>query len=53
MQPTAAAPESVTWRIHLDRSMWVAGVRALMLQALHPVAMQGVWQRSDFRSDPT
>ncbi|WP_433696573.1 oxygenase MpaB family protein [Nocardiopsis sp. CA-288880] len=53
MQPTAAAPESVTWKIHLDRSMWVAGVRALMLQALHPVAMQGVWQRSDFRSDPT
>lgn len=33
--------------------MWVAGVRALMLQALHPVAMQGVWQRSDFRTDPT
>lgn len=53
MQPTVAPPESVTWRIHLDRSMWVAGVRALMLQALHPIAMQGVWQRSDFRSDPT
>ncbi|MGW5877594.1 oxygenase MpaB family protein [Nocardiopsis terrae] len=53
MQPTVAAPESVTWRVHLDRSMWVAGVRALMLQALHPVAMQGVWQLSDFRSDPT
>ncbi|MFV2197993.1 oxygenase MpaB family protein [Nocardiopsis sp. LOL_012] len=53
MQPTVAAPESVTWKIHMDRSMWVAGVRALMLQALHPVAMQGVWQRSDFRTDPT
>lgn len=53
MRPTAAAPESVTWKIHLDRSMWVAGVRALMLQALHPVAMQGVWQRSDFLTDPT
>ncbi|GAB2488619.1 oxygenase MpaB family protein [Nocardiopsis aegyptia] len=53
MQPTVAAPESVTWKIHLDRSMWVAGVRALMLQALHPVAIQGVWQLSDFRSDPT
>lgn len=53
MHPTVAAPDSVTWRVHLDRSMWVAGVRALMLQALHPIAMQGVWQRSDFRSDPT
>lgn len=52
-QPTVAAPESVTWKVHLDRSMWVAGVRALMLQALHPVAMQGVWQRSDFLTDPT
>lgn len=50
---TATPPESVTWRVHLDRAMWMAGVRALMLQALHPVAMQGVWQRSDFRHDPT
>ncbi|MBE3000471.1 DUF2236 domain-containing protein [Nocardiopsis sp. HNM0947] len=53
MEPTAAAPDSVTWKVHLDRTMWIAGVRALMLQALHPVAMRGVWQRSDFREDPT
>ena len=53
MEHTVAAPESVTWKIHLDRTMWVAGVRALMLQALHPLAMRGVWQRSDFRDDPT
>lgn len=53
MEPTVAAPQSVTWRVHLDRAMWVAGVRSLMLQALHPVAMQGVWQRSDFMDDPT
>ncbi|MDA2808085.1 oxygenase MpaB family protein [Nocardiopsis suaedae] len=52
-QPTAVLPESVSWRLHIDRSMWVAGVRGLMLQALHPVAMQGVWQRSDFMDDPT
>lgn len=52
-QPTAVLPESVSWRLHIDRSMWVAGVRGLMLQALHPVAMQGVWQRSDFMEDPT
>ncbi len=52
-RPTFALPEEVTWRLHLDRAMWVAGVRALMLQALHPVALQGVWQRSDFRTDPT
>ncbi|GAA3753897.1 oxygenase MpaB family protein [Salinactinospora qingdaonensis] len=52
MAPTVVSPESVTWRVQLDRAMWVAGVRSLMLQALHPVAMQGVWQRSDFMSDP-
>ncbi|MUL40518.1 DUF2236 domain-containing protein [Streptomonospora sp. PA3] len=53
MQPTFASPASATWRVQIDRAMWVAGVRALMLQALHPLAMQGVWQRSDFMTDPT
>jgi uncharacterized protein (DUF2236 family) len=50
---TVAAPESMTWQVQMDRAMWVAGVRGLMLQAMHPLAMQGVWQRSDFRTDPT
>ncbi|GAA2282892.1 oxygenase MpaB family protein [Nonomuraea roseoviolacea subsp. roseoviolacea] len=45
-------PESATWRVHLDRAMWVGGVRGLMLQALHPVAMRGVWQNSTFQDDP-
>ncbi|MGW0483689.1 oxygenase MpaB family protein [Nonomuraea sp. NPDC003214] len=46
------SPRSATWRVHLDRTMWVGGVRGLMLQALHPLAMLGVWQNSDFRTDP-
>ncbi|MGW0804372.1 oxygenase MpaB family protein [Nonomuraea sp. NPDC002799] len=45
-------PQSATWQVHLDRSMWVGGVRGLMLQALHPVAMRGVWQNSGFQEDP-
>ncbi|WP_433434193.1 oxygenase MpaB family protein [Nonomuraea sp. CA-141351] len=45
-------PQSVTWQVHLDRSMWVGGVRGLMLQALHPLAMRGVWQNSNFQEDP-
>ncbi|MFI7126355.1 oxygenase MpaB family protein [Nonomuraea sp. NPDC050153] len=45
-------PQSATWQVHLDRSMWVGGVRGLMLQALHPLAMRGVWQNSDFQEDP-
>ena len=39
-------PDSVTWRVHTDPSYAVGGVRALMLQALHPVAMDGVARNS-------
>ncbi|MFI0373258.1 oxygenase MpaB family protein [Actinomadura sp. 1N219] len=52
MPATVQPPESVTWRVHIDRSMWVGGVRSLMLQALHPLAMWGVWQNSNFQDDP-
>ncbi|MDT3399922.1 oxygenase MpaB family protein [Streptomyces sp. B1866] len=37
--------------MHGDPMMWVAGVRALYLQALHPLAVRGVTQNSDFRTD--
>ncbi|MEZ0076758.1 oxygenase MpaB family protein [Planotetraspora sp. GP83] len=49
---TAQPPHSATWLVHVDRSMWVGGVRGLMLQALHPLAMRGVWQNSNFQEDP-
>ncbi|GGQ39814.1 uncharacterized protein (DUF2236 family) [Actinomadura coerulea] len=52
MPATVQPPESVTWRVHIDRSMWIGGVRGLMLQALHPMAMWGVWQNSNFQEDP-
>jgi uncharacterized protein (DUF2236 family) len=45
-------PESVTWRVHTDPSFSVAGLRALLLQALHPVAMDGVARNSAAREDP-
>jgi len=45
-------PDSVTWRVHADPTMWIAGLRALLLQAVHPAAMAGVLQHSDFRADP-
>lgn len=32
--------------------MFVGGLRALLLQSLHPLAMAGVAQHSDFRNDP-
>jgi uncharacterized protein (DUF2236 family) len=41
-------PESVTWRLMTEPVMWVAGARALYLQALHPRVMKGTWQNSAF-----
>ncbi|MFD5040379.1 oxygenase MpaB family protein [Streptomyces sp. NPDC058377] len=49
--PGLFGPSSVTWQMHGDPMMWVAGVRALYLQALHPRAVRGVMQNSDFRQD--
>ena len=46
-------PESVTWLVHADPVFSVGGLRALLLQALHPVAMDGVATLSEgFRTDP-
>ena len=46
-------PDSVTWRIHADPAFSVGGIRALLLQALHPVAMDGVARFSTaFTDDP-
>src|SRR5215469_3569834 len=45
-------PVSVAWRISGDLTAPGAGLRALMIQALHPLAMAGVDQHSDWRADP-
>jgi uncharacterized protein (DUF2236 family) len=45
-------PGSVTWRVSGDLSSPVAGLRSLMVQALHPLAMAGVDQHSGWREDP-
>jgi uncharacterized protein (DUF2236 family) len=50
--PGLYGPDSVTWRVHADPSMALAGLRALFLQAVHPLAMAGVAEHSDFREDP-
>ncbi len=38
--------------VHADSAMFVGGLRALLLQSLHPLAMAGVAQHSDYRHDP-
>jgi uncharacterized protein (DUF2236 family) len=39
-------------RVHGDAAMFVGGLRALLLQSLHPLAMAGVAEHSDYRGDP-
>lgn len=45
-------PDSITWRLHADPLLIVGGIRALLLQALHPLALAGVVEHSGFREDP-
>jgi uncharacterized protein (DUF2236 family) len=43
---------SVIWRVHGDvTTMMIGGVAALLLQMLHPAALAGVLDFSNFRSD--
>ncbi len=50
--PGLFGPASVTWRIHGDfPGMLAGGISALMLQTLHPAALAGVWDHSNFRDD--
>ena len=45
-------PTSLVWRVHRDRSFPLAGMRSLMVQALHPLAMAGVAEHSTWQQDP-
>ncbi|HJQ42294.1 MAG TPA: oxygenase MpaB family protein [Jatrophihabitantaceae bacterium] len=45
-------PDSVTWRIHGEPVAMVGGLRALLLQALHPGAMRLLYTASNFQDDP-
>ncbi|MDB5438710.1 MAG: hypothetical protein JWM33_1137 [Caulobacteraceae bacterium] len=43
---------SVVWRVHGDvTTMMIGGMGALLLQMLHPAALAGVWEFSNFRQD--
>lgn len=40
------------WWVHADASMFAGGLRALLLQSLHPLALTAVEEHSDYRMDP-
>ena len=46
------APDSAMWAVHTDVAMLVGGLRALLLQTLHPLALAGVVQHSTYKTDP-
>src|ERR1700722_8076227 len=45
-------PASVAWRVSTYPATPVAGLRSLLMQSLHPLAMAGVDQHSGWRRDP-
>lgn len=45
-------PGSAVWEVHNGIPTVVAGVRALLMQTLHPGAMAGVHDHSRYREDP-
>jgi uncharacterized protein (DUF2236 family) len=44
-------PQSPTWTVHAEMPTLVAGIRALLMQTLHPGAMAGVHDWSRYRTD--
>ncbi len=50
--PRWFTPDDPIWRVHADAAMFPAGIRALLLQSLHPLAMAGVAGHSGYKGDP-
>ena len=50
--PGFLGPESASWTVIGDPAAIVGGIRALLVQLLHPLAMAGVADHSRFRADP-
>jgi uncharacterized protein (DUF2236 family) len=50
--PGLFGPNAICWKVHADfAAMMAGGISALLLQALHPLALAGVWDHSTFRAD--
>jgi uncharacterized protein (DUF2236 family) len=50
--PGLFGPGSMAWRIHAHPAMLIGGLRSLLVQALHPLAMAGVAQHSNYKQNP-
>lgn len=50
--PGLFGPDSVSWRVIGDAAAFVGGVRALLIQAVHPEVVAGVADHSNYQADP-
>jgi uncharacterized protein (DUF2236 family) len=50
--PGLFGPGSATWMVVGDTSVFVGGIRALLIQAAHPEVAAGVFDHSRYRNDP-
>jgi uncharacterized protein (DUF2236 family) len=45
-------PSSTIWSVHADAATLVGGIRALLVQAMHPTVLAGFDQHSAYRENP-
>lgn len=50
--PGLLGPDSVSWKVLGDASVFIGGIRALVVQTAHPEVVAGVEQHSTYRADP-
>lgn len=50
--PGLLGPDSVSWRVLGDASVFIGGIRALVVQTAHPEVVAGVEEHSTYRDDP-
>ncbi len=50
--PGLFGPGSVTWQVVGDASAFIGGIRALLIQAVHPEVVAGVADHSTYEADP-
>lgn len=50
--PGLLGPDSVSWRVLGDASVFIGGIRALVVQTAHPEVVAGVEEHSTYREDP-
>lgn len=51
--PGIFGPDSVAWRVHQNgAAMFIGGVTAVLLELAEPRVRSGVWDHTEFRSDP-